>query len=162
MTGYFPLNKSIIFVQQMNKVVRIILLVCAVGLIGCHGSAEGGSIIEDNVDNAAGISESTSGADILFDTLVNDLGDVREGEQVLSYFRYKNIGGQPLVIHSIKAGCGCTAPQWSEKPLQAGERDAIKVLFNSSGKRGSQNIRITVTSNSGNPVSSLVLKAVVN
>ena len=146
--------------HQMKIVISIALFICTLGIIGCTG---GGDNSQQSVkeDRSVPMSEGSVGPEILFDTLVIDLGEIYEGEQVLCYFKYQNTGDEPLVIHSIKAGCGCTVPKWNEEPLQANEKEDIKVVFNSSGKRGKQNIRITVTSNAGTAVSSLVLKAEV-
>lgn len=98
---------------------------------------------------------------IRFDTLVNDLGTIREGEQLVAWFDYTNEGMVPLIIQEIKAGCGCTVPRWDKAPLAPGESGSIRVVFNSSGKSGAQNIRITVQTNAENTREQLYLKAIV-
>jgi hypothetical protein len=99
--------------------------------------------------------------EIQFDTTVNDLGTIQQGEQVVAWFDYSNTGETPLIIRNIRAGCGCTIPRWSEAPLAPGASDAIRIIFDSSGKRGVQNIRITVFSNAANAEEEVYLKAVV-
>jgi len=145
----------------MIIVISISLCICALGIIGCTGE---GNKRQQSVNETSIVrgGEDSLGPDILFDTLVNSLGEIIEGEQVLCYFKYHNRGDEPLLIRSIKAGCGCTVPKWNEEPLKPGDSEDIKVLFNSSGKRGKQNIRITVTSNARTPISTLFLKAEVN
>jgi len=98
---------------------------------------------------------------IRFDTLVNDLGTIREGEQLVAWFDYSNEGPAPLIIQDIKAGCGCTVPRWDKTPLAPGKSGSIRVVFDSNGKRGAQNIRITVHTNAENPREQLYLKAIV-
>lgn len=98
---------------------------------------------------------------IRFDTLVNDLGTIMAGEQLVAWFDYTNEGAVPLVIQDIRAGCGCTVPRWDNEPLAPGESGSIRVVFNSSGKSGAQNIRITVQTNAGNAREQLYLKAIV-
>lgn len=98
---------------------------------------------------------------IRFDTLVNDLGTISEGEQLVAWFEYTNTGDAPLVIQGIKAGCGCTVPRWNDAPLAPGESESIRVVFNSSGKRGAQNISVIVRSNAENTREQLYLKAMV-
>ncbi len=98
---------------------------------------------------------------IRFDSLVNDLGTLSEGEHLVAWFEYTNRGTAPLVIQDIKAGCGCTVPRWDNAPLAPGSSGSIRVVFNSSGKRGAQNIRITVRSNAENDREELYLKAKV-
>lgn len=98
---------------------------------------------------------------IRFDTLVNDLGTITEGEQLVAWFEYTNAGTAPLVIQDIKAGCGCTVPRWDNAPLAPGDSGSIRVVFDSKGKRGAQNINVTVRSNAENGREQLSLKAMV-
>lgn len=100
-------------------------------------------------------------AQLVFDTIEQDLGSIREGERVIAWFDYKNSGSSPLIIHKITAGCGCTVPSWKEEPLAPGEKETLKVVFDSSGKRGLQNIKITVYSNAENAKEELRIKALV-
>lgn len=100
-------------------------------------------------------------ARIVFDTVVNDLGRLNEGEQVIAYYSYTNEGDAPLLIKGIRAGCGCTVPDWKKDPLAPGDREHIRVVFNSSGKTGYQDIRITVNSNADPPRVELRLKSIV-
>lgn len=123
---------------------------------GCLNKADDAEVDEGSLNNGSG-KESV----IEFETAVNDLGSVREGEQVAAWFTYKNSGVKPLVIQDIKAGCGCAVPRWNDQPLETGESDVIKVIFNSAGKKGLQNIRISVFSNARNPKEELYLKASV-
>lgn len=106
-------------------------------------------------------SEYGAAPAIVFDSLVNDMGRIKEGEQVIAWFDYKNDGNAPLIINRIEAGCGCTVPAWSKVPLEPGEDESVKVIFNSRGKKGSQNIRITVHSNAKDSPRELRLKGVV-
>ena len=106
------------------------------------------------------LNDNEKGSPVIdFDTEVQDMGTIRDGEQVAAWFTYKNSGHSPLLIHDIKAGCGCTVPKWNEKPLGAGESETIRIIFNSAGKKGAQNIRISVFSNADNPQKDLYLKA---
>lgn len=112
---------------------------------------------------AQGSLNDTEGAlpVIRFDTIVNDLGTIMEGEQLIAWFDYTNAGTAPLVIQEIKAGCGCTVPRWDNAPLAPGSSGSVRVVFDSNGKKGAQNIRITVHSNAENPRKELYLRAIV-
>ena len=100
-------------------------------------------------------------AEISFDTLVKDLGTIREGERIIAYYDYSNTGDAPLIISGIKAGCGCTVPEWKKDPLAPGDSENFKVVFDSRGKSGLQDIRITVRSNAINSALDLRLKSSV-
>ena len=99
---------------------------------------------------------------IEFEQNIQEMGVIKEGELVAAWFSYKNTGNAPLVIQDIKAGCGCTVPDWSEQPLEPGESGTLKIIFNSAGKKGTQNLRISVFSNAMNQKEDLLLKAIVN
>jgi hypothetical protein len=114
------------------------------------------AINKSKIDSIAGIAE------ILFEKVENDMGNINEGEQIIVRFDYSNNGDAPLVIQNIEAGCGCTVPSWSRVPLKPGNHESIKVIFNSNGKKGMQNIRISVTSNSSNSPFELRIKGNVN
>jgi len=144
-------------VAPMKKLNFIYIIIIFLGVVGCTSASENEQSKISPENTALGSTPA-----IEFDTTVNNLGTIVEGEQVLTYFKYQNTGDAPLVIYSIKAGCGCTVPKWNEKPLNPGDKDGIKVIFNSSGKSGNSNIRITVNSNANNATNTLYIKAEVN
>jgi hypothetical protein len=78
---------------------------------------------------------------------VYNFGTVADGEKVEFSFRFKNAGTNPLIIFDASATCGCTIPEKPEKPILPGETGFIKVVFNSSGKKGHNEKVINVTSN---------------
>ena len=49
-------------------------------------------------------------------------------------FVLKNTGDVPLLIKDISASCGCTVPEWDEKPVKPGETTEIKVSITPDGK----------------------------
>lgn len=140
----------------MKNFLYLLAMVLTISALSCDRKSLKTSVPETSLE------ESGSGqAAIEFDASVNDLGTISEGEQVMAWFTYKNTGDAPLAIQNIDAGCGCTVPSWNDKPLAPGEEESIKVIFNSRGKNGSQNIRVTVYSNAQNSVEELRIKATV-
>ena len=129
---------------------------CYLGLLlaGCVNQEA-----EESVSSALATEDEHQVAVIDFETDVQDLGALGTGEQVVAWFTYTNTGHSPLIIQDIKAGCGCTVPKWNDQPLGAGKSEAIRIIFNSEGKRGAQNIRISVFSNARNQKENLYLKA---
>lgn len=127
-------------------------------LFGACGNPDSGKTVNGV---APASTEVVGKAEISFTTLINDLGTIKEGEQVVTWFEYSNTGSMPLLINSIKAGCGCTVPTWNKKPLMPGEKENIKVIFNSRGKNGIQSIRISVNSNAVNSEIELRINASV-
>ncbi|MGC4103326.1 DUF1573 domain-containing protein [Ferruginibacter sp.] len=82
----------------------------------------------------------------LIDSAYN-FGTIIQGEKVEYNYRFKNTGTNPLVIFDAHASCGCTVPEKPEKPIMPGEIGFIKVVFNSSGKKGHNEKEINVNAN---------------
>jgi hypothetical protein len=78
---------------------------------------------------------------------VYNFGNITEGEKVEFSYRFKNTGTNPLVILEAHGSCGCTVPEKPEKPILPGETGFLKVVFNSSGKRGHNEKDVTVSAN---------------
>ncbi len=84
-----------------------------------------------------------------------DFGVITQGEKAQTIYKIKNVGKHPLVISKAKGSCGCTVPKWPKEAIAPGEIAEIDVVFNSRGKRGKQNKRITITANT-DPVSTIL------
>ena len=70
------------------------------------------------------------GAHIEFKTATHDFGDVaRRGGDITAEFEYVNDGTEPLVITRITTSCTCIKPVYSKRPLEAGERGVIKLVY---------------------------------
>jgi len=76
-----------------------------------------------------------------------DWGTITQGEKVSYVFVFTNTGNEYLIIKDAKGSCGCTVPQWPKEPIAPGEQGEMKVVFNSKGKIGMQNKRVTITAN---------------
>lgn len=87
------------------------------------------------------------GPKFAFDKDVYEFGKVKEGDVVKYTIDFVNTGKAPLKLVSVKASCGCTAPEWPREEIKPGERQKIQVKFNTAGKLGRQSKSITVTTN---------------
>lgn len=76
-----------------------------------------------------------------------DFGDILENQKVETTYEFKNTGKVDLLISSCTAMCGCTVPEWPREPIKPGESGKIKVVFDSAGKSGENNKKVTVTAN---------------
>jgi hypothetical protein len=96
---------------------------------------------------------------IVFDKTEHNFGSVIEGELVKYTFRFTNEGHKDLILSKVSSTCGCTVPDYSNKPIKPGERGQIDVVFNSSGRKGVQKKTITVLSNATPNKTQLKIKA---
>jgi len=142
--------------KQWRSLAGIGLVVWSL-LVGCSGN-------NDPVAYGNGVDPDTSPEPasqpvILFDTVAHDFGEIMEGERVLCYFSYENRGDEPLLIQSVEASCGCTIVDWSKDPLPPGEVEQLQVMFDASGRSGTQIKVVTVRSNASNGRVELILRA---
>jgi hypothetical protein len=75
------------------------------------------------------------------------MGTITEGQKLTVQYRFRNVGTQPLVIHSVSASCGCTAPEPPKEPIGPGKEGMITAIFDSQGRVGINHKTLTVTSN---------------
>jgi hypothetical protein len=70
---------------------------------------------------------------IKFQDEIFDFDTVALGSKVEYTFTFKNTGKTPLLINSVKAGCGCTVLKgWPKTPISPGETGEIPVVLSTS------------------------------
>ena len=85
--------------------------------------------------------------EIVFEEEFHDFGEINEGLVAEHVFSFKNEGEGPLIISNAQGSCGCTVPVWPRQPIAPGATGEIKVSFNSTGRAGKQDKRVTLTNN---------------
>lgn len=128
----------------MRSAVILISFLIFYCLCGCGNHPSDAGLSENNSD--------TGKAVLVFDEYEHQFGKVAEGEKVSYQFRYENKGTAPLAIASVTTTCGCTVPKYSTRPLSPGGKGTLEVIFDTSGRDGTQTKTITVISNASVPV----------
>lgn len=126
-------------------------------LASCGGGEESADqgqteITTENVESTTSIAY----AEEMF-----DFGSITEGEKVTHVFNFTNTGDADLVIVSAKGSCGCTVPEWPKEPIAPGAEGEISVVFNSEGKKGMQNKRVSIVANTEPATTAITLKGEV-
>jgi len=86
----------------------------------------------------------------LFNEIVHDFGEIPEkGGKVTCDFVFTNTTGAPITISKVRASCGCTTPEWTSTPVEAGKTGTVSATYNPSGRPGKFNKTITVTFSDG-------------
>lgn len=98
---------------------------------------------------AAKVALSDKPYDVKLDKTFHDFGKVNEGEQVETSYTLTNVGKEPVIIQKDQVECGCTTPTYSKEPIMPGKSAVIKVGFNTHGKIGVNNKKVTLTTNGG-------------
>ena len=133
--------------MKTQQFIRLLFFSIA---ISCHSASEDRAITTDLVNSPLTANQSAEKVPtpkIQMDEESFDFGVIQQGESVTHDFALKNIGDANLIISTAKGSCGCTVPEWPKEPIAKGEEAIIKITFNSAGKSGKQNKRVTLVTN---------------
>lgn len=86
-------------------------------------------------------------AELNFEKEIIKLGKVKEGEVLNFEYYFTNTGTEPLLITDIKVACTCTKFEYPKNPVGPGEKQVIKVSFDTKNKIGYQDRTLEVYSN---------------
>ena len=106
--------------------------------------------------------DTPTNAKMDFESTEWDFGEIDQGDAVDYAFKFINSGTDPLIITNAKGSCGCTVPEWPREPVAPGATGVINVKYNSKGKKGKQNKRVTLTTNMVPSQQVLIVKGQVN
>lgn len=135
---------------MFKRLIFITVVLVGLGcLFSCNSKNKGliSSDVVSNPNTANGKTDPSQLPTIEFAEEIHDFGKIIEGESVSYSFKFKNTGKSDLIIADVNTSCGCTVPSYPKTPIAPGKEGAIKVAFNSAGKRGFQTKNIIVVSN---------------
>ncbi len=90
------------------------------------------------------------GPQIVFESETYDYGRIFVNGDGNSMFRFTNTGNEPLLLTSVRAGCGCTVPEWPRAPILPGDSAVINVNYITLSRPHIINRSIVVTTNAAN------------
>lgn len=138
----------------------IVCLSILISAIGCqqekksdngeHKAFEPSGYLSDlvyNPVNADGTIDSSYLPILVLQDSVFDFGEIFEGDVVYKEFHFSNTGTAPLLIYNASSSCGCTVPEWPEKPVLPDSTGLIRVKFDAKNKEGAQNKQVTIFAN---------------
>lgn len=128
----------------------LFLLFIAAGIYSCTGNdqAVAGMGTQDSVNRAAMADTANYTSIQWIDSMHLDLGKIPMGQIVEVAWHFKNTGNKPLVIESVRPGCGCTIADKPQEPVAPGKEGVIKAKFNSQGQHVGENQKsVTVSAN---------------
>lgn len=102
-------------------------------------------------------TQPTSTAEIKFDKMVHDYGNITQGDNGECVFKFKNTGKEPLIITMCQGSCGCTVPQCPKDPILPGKMGEIKVKYDTQ-RVGPIAKSVTVQSNAKSGVQTIQIK----
>ncbi len=66
---------------------------------------------------------------VKFDKASHNFGKIKKGVHKSVIFTYSNPDARPSVIEFANAECGCTQPEYDQKPILKGQKGSIKVTY---------------------------------
>lgn len=83
---------------------------------------------------------------VTFSETTHQFNKIPQGTPVSTMFKFTNNSDKALIIKSVKASCGCTAPSSPKAPIMSGETSEIKVTYNAANA-GKFKKSVTVNTN---------------
>jgi hypothetical protein len=139
---------------------KLILLTILFSFLACNESASK-KINTDVAQNQ--ISKDRKYAEITFDRIFHDFGNVNEGEMVKTVFTFTNTSENDLYIVDARGSCGCTVPKYPKNvAIKPGETGEIEVNFDTTGRPNLQQKMVKVSANTSTGGEMLRIQAFVN
>lgn len=141
--------KSILKIKHNpNQMKTYILLIFASSIIGFSSCNTGNPTVQIGQFTA---KDSASFTKVKWLDSIVDFGSMQMGETKSVRFRLLNIGDKPLFITNVKAGCGCTVPDYTKGAIPPGGEGMVTGSFDSKKSQpGVVHKSIYVTTNTPN------------
>ena len=66
---------------------------------------------------------------VQFDKSSYNYGKIKQGVNKSVIFNFANNDAKPAVIEFANAECGCTQPEYNQKPILKGQKGTIKITY---------------------------------
>ena len=104
-----------------------LMLLMATGIASCSKEIKEGTIGK--------VAVTEDEAEIKFDSLSHDYGNVLVDTTTSYDFVFHNIGATTLYLESVVPGCGCTRVKWPHGGIEPGEGAVITAIYYSHGRK---------------------------
>jgi hypothetical protein len=139
---------------------KLILLTILFSFLACNESASK-KINTDIAQNE--ISKDRKYAEITFDRIFHDFGNVNEGDMAKTVFTFTNTSENDLYIVDARGSCGCTVPKYPKNiAIKPGKTGEIEVNFDTTGRPNLQQKMVKVSANTSTGGEMLRIQAFVN
>ena len=91
--------------------------------------------------------ELTKAPILTLDSTTVDFGRIRSGTNGQQELTLKNTGKKELIIRSLQPNCSCVTASLDQMTLKAGAEAKLKIMFNTQGRKDTQQKSLTIYSN---------------
>jgi hypothetical protein len=133
--------------QGKNQKMKYLFLLLVSGiLVSCSSNDKTVSVDKDKL-----MKDTSSYTRIEWiDSTDQNLGKIDQGQMLEITWRFKNAGDKPLIIGTVRPGCGCTGAEGPTEPIAPGKEGTIKAKFDTKNYTGTQKKQVYVTANNSN------------
>lgn len=111
----------------------------------------------------SGYAQEESTSALVFDREIWDFGRIEELDGPVScVFTFTNSGKEPVVLERVSVSCGCTTPEYTQKPVLPGEKGEIKITFDPADRPGAFVKYVYITSGGGKNRDKIAVRGDVN
>ncbi len=82
--------------------------------------------------NTAILADTSTYTQIQWLDSVVSFGTINKGEKIKLAFRFRNTGKYPLFLANVKAGCGCTVPDYTKGAIAPQTEGVVNAAFDSN------------------------------
>ncbi len=132
----------------MKKLIILGLMIC--GFVAAQAQTS----------KTAASTYKGTGAEIKFEKISVDFGELKVGDVKTVTVTFTNIGKKPLILDDVISSCDCTTVDWSKQPIMPGKKGTIKATYTAK-HTGLISKRLTVLSNANTDRVILQLKGEV-
>ena len=119
--------------------ITYLIIILSIVCYGCHGG---------NADSKKDVGKTANGKPkLVFEKEMYNFGEIKEGDIIGKFIRFKNEGKGVLLIKSVDGSCDCLDFRVQEKSALPNEQGKIEVIFDSEGFHGRQVKFLKVVSN---------------
>jgi hypothetical protein len=95
---------------------------------------------------------------VVVDKTVHDFGTIKKEDGKMSaVFTLTNNTDAAVLISGVRASCGCTAPNWTKEPIEAGKTGTVTATYTPSAS-GPFEKSVTITVTEGDKTETIVVK----
>src|SRR6202008_1830478 len=76
-------------------------------------------------ENSSSVANANA-PEMKFEEEIHDYGTINQGVDGAYFFKFKNVGKEPLIISNARGSCGCTVPEWPKEPIKPGANGQLK------------------------------------
>jgi hypothetical protein len=135
--------------QYFHKIALFVVVSFGLVMSSCNETKQEGLSPDmiTNPNTANGKVDKSVLPRMEFEKTEHNFGKIVDGVKISYTFKFKNTGGDNLVVSKVQTTCGCTSSFFTKEPIPPGGEGRVKLTFDSSNRPGPNHKQATVIAN---------------